>query len=221
MEERAMGRLVDTPLADIRRLLHSLHRRVDDLVSAALISLKDPLCGLGIDAEQRDLEINSLEKELQEAVSTTLALFHPVARDNRFLLAVWATTTDLEHMGDCAKHICHIARGIGTPLESLSLLHQVTQRRAIACFRVLYQLDTLDISLADEVAAGRHEAEEVLDLLLSELEEASPARLSARARQAQLLVAVELKRICDFSASIVDQLFFYKTGSRQIQRQQN
>jgi hypothetical protein len=26
---------------------------------------------------------------------------------------------------------------------------------------------------------------------------------------------VELKRICDFSASIVDQLYFYKTGSRR------
>jgi phosphate uptake regulator len=208
-----MARIMDSPLDNIRSLLRSLQRRVDDLVSEALITTKDPFWDLGTDAESQDQEISRLERELQETFRETLVRHNPFARDHRFLLATFVTSKELRHMGTCAKDICQRARDIRKPSDQLQTLLNLTQRRASECFRALYQLELDEISLAMSLSTGRHEIEKIFNDLLGVLEGVDLTKVGPKELEAQILVAMDLKRICESVVSIAEQLIFYKTGA--------
>lgn len=208
-----MARNMDSPLSKIQSLLHSLQRRVDDLVSEALITTKDPSWDLGADAELQDQEISRLERELQETFRETLVRHNPFARDHRFLLATFVTSKELRHIGTCAKDICQRARDIRRPSEQFQALLNLTQRRASECFRALHQLELEEISLAMSLSTGRHEVEKIFNNLLWELEQVDFVKVAPKELENQILVAMDLKRICESAASIAEQLIFYKTGA--------
>lgn len=222
-----MAILLDSRLDEVRDLLRSLQRCVDDLVSDALILLRDPLCGLGRDAESRDQKVNQLERGLQEVIAEIFARYQPVATAHRFLLAVMAAATELEHMGDSSKDICGIAWEIGTPSTSFVRLLHLTQRRAAECSRILHQLEfpkrvergvesreQIDTRLAGQVSACRVEAEDAFENVLTDLEKV--ASLTRRQLERQLLVAMDLKRICEYAAGIADELIFFQSGTRRV-----
>jgi phosphate transport system protein len=210
-----MPRILDSPLGKIRRLLREMHRCVEDLVINALITIKDPACGIGKDAEAQDEVVNQLEEEIGALITEAGVLHGPMANDYRFLMAARIIIIDLEHMGDSAKRICHHMSQLGNGQgDILAPLYHLVQRRITECFRALHQMELSDIRLADNILSGRFEIEDTFDLVVNALELEGLRQLSPREFEALLFATIELRRISEYAASIADQLVFYNTGTR-------
>jgi len=205
--------LLDCPLAEIREKLLEMQLLVENLVINALITIKDPSCGIGQNAERQDEKVNRLEEEIRDLVTRTFLLHQPVATSYRFLVATTTIIADLEHMGDSAKRICHeFGQMKKFNAESLEPLCQLVQKTISSCFRALSQLELKDIGLLEKIVRGRYDTEETCKQVFAVLEEAG-AR-NPKEFHLQLLTAAELRRISDYAASIADQLIFYNTGGR-------
>lgn len=184
-------RLIDSRLEGIRELLQGLLGVVSELVHGAATSIKEPSCGSGFDPEARYEEVKQLKEELQRAIAITYARDAPLATDLRFLFAVLASIPKLEHMGDCAKHVCQLASQIGSHSQGLLPLVTLAER-----------------------SAGRREIEEVFNHALGELAEVGSSELNARKLELQVLVAFNLKEICDAAASIAEDLALCQIGKQ-------
>lgn len=64
---------------------------------------------LGEEVIERDVEVNDLEKEINEECTLLLARRQPVASDLRFVLSSIKAVTDLERMGDESVRIARMA----------------------------------------------------------------------------------------------------------------
>jgi phosphate transport system protein len=213
--KQAMRRHVDPPIDRIKRNMSTLCTSVDQLVAEALIALKEPVFADPAEAERQDQTVNDLEKQLQGEISETLALHQPVACDHRYLLAALATITDLEHMGDSAKHLCRLADEIGPHSRSFLRLLDLVQQSALGCFRILRQAELVDTDLSRDLLARRIDGEEIFEEVSRELSQRAAMQLTIEERQKQLLAAWELKQLCDCAAGIVDQVVFFRDGVRQ------
>ena len=65
---------------------------------------------LAREVEQRDLDIDHREIEVEEECLKALALYQPVAVDLRLIIATLKINNDLERIGDMAVNIAHKAR---------------------------------------------------------------------------------------------------------------
>lgn len=199
-------RLIDTRLEAIRDLLHNLVQVVAELVSSAAISIADPSCNLGLDAERQYERMNRLTRDLRKAIAVTSMRHAPFASDLRFLLGVSASLATLEHMGGCAKQVCQLASQISR--RRLFPLLNLTHRGAGLSSKVLQQIETSERGAQVEtLVAGHREIEEMYADVLCEIES---FELDPRELEIQVLVASKLKEICDAAAKIADELAFYQ-----------
>jgi hypothetical protein len=206
-----MPRLIDSRLTEIQNRLLTLQKCVANLVGDAVGSVKNPGCGLGLDADQRDEEVIRLEKELLEEIAVTYARYAPVANDYHRLLAVLKTIPDLKQMGDCAKQICRLASKAGSSPCLLPLL-SLTERMAGACSGALQRLETTQMQVG-RLAAGRQEIEDVFEQALGDLAEMGAGELIAMELEHQALIAMDLRNICDAAARIMDEMVLFQTGN--------
>lgn len=199
-------RLIDARLDVVKGLLHSMVQVVAELVSSAAVSIGDPSCDLGLNAERRFDRMNCLTRDLRKAIAITFMRHAPVASDLRFLLGVSVSIATLEHMGGCAKQVCQLASQISR--RSLFPLLNLTHRGAGLSSNALHQIETAERGAQVEtLVAGHREIEEIYADVLCEIES---FELDPRELEIQVLVASKLKEICDAAAKIADELAFYQ-----------
>lgn len=99
---------------------------VEDAVGKALMCLRKPDSELAASVVTSDNFIDRLEVEIEEQCVRFLALYHPVARDLRFIVTILKINNELEHVGDLARGIA--TKGVdlagyinGAPGRSLNL----------------------------------------------------------------------------------------------------
>ena len=105
----------------LKKHVLSLCALVEDQVEMALRAVLDRDEALAREVEQRDLDIDHREIEVEEECLKALALYQPVAVDLRLIIATLKINNDLERIGDMAVNIAHKARAlIGEPPVELS-----------------------------------------------------------------------------------------------------
>jgi phosphate transport system protein len=144
--------------------LHVLLLEMGGLVLGQLREVLDALSAKDLQAAvriiDRDNDIDALEMQTDSEILRILVRRTPVARDLRTVMACSKAVTDLERAGDEAARIAKLSLQLfegNSSDPSESLLRDVRSMGRLAANMLensLVALDRLDISLADEIAAG-------------------------------------------------------------------
>jgi phosphate transport system protein len=96
-------------LADVSRLLVAMADEVRDAMRRATLALLHADAGVGEGVISGDAAVNQLHREVEEKVYALLARQAPVASDLRLVVTALHIASDIERMGDLAKHVAKTA----------------------------------------------------------------------------------------------------------------
>src|SRR5262245_37288200 len=96
-------------LAEVSGLLVSMADEVRDAVKRATVSLLNADAGIAEGVVSGDTVVDLLHKEVEEKVYALLARQAPVASDLRLVVTALHIASDIERMGDLAKHVAKTA----------------------------------------------------------------------------------------------------------------
>ena len=125
---------------------------------------------------ESDVEIDSINQEVELAATELIALQQPVATDLRMVLAAMRISTTLERMGDLAQHVAKTAR-MRYPDSAVpsNVTQQFTEMAQVADRMGAKKAEVLgskDVELAREIEADDDRMDalhrQVLDILLSQ-----------------------------------------------------
>ncbi len=164
---------------------------------------------------QNDDQIDNGEVEIEEECLKMLALYHPVAEDLRFIVAVLKINNDLERIGDVAVNIAERAVFLANrpPIQtrmSFSTMAEKVQQMLKMSLDALVDRDTdrayLVIAADDEVdALNRQSYIDVQDGIMQHPRE-TPDLLHL------LSVSRHLERIGDLATSIAEEVIYLVRG---------
>jgi phosphate transport system protein len=213
----------EAELHELRSHLLLMGARVEGQLSSALACFKTDDQRAARELIARDLEVDQLEVQVDEACVQLLAKRQPVAKDLRFVMMTLKVVTDLERIGDLASNIGKVVLGGLSGVDSksrekaedlgklvVSALHNAMDAfvdadttRAEAVIRQDEQIDERCAELCEMVAAGIS---------------ADPAQVSAYLRL--LTIIRSLERVADHSTNLAEMIVFLVKGRdvRHIRR---
>jgi len=202
-------------LNDLQRLLLEMAGLVEGLVQVAVAAFlrRDPDTAAW--AKQADNRIDELEVALDEAGLELLALYQPMARDLRHVVAALKVANDLERVGDHGVNIAKAARRI-SEMPGMPDLPELDEMAEIArgmLSDALASYTSRDSEMARVVCRrdARVDAlkNSLFRILLTHMLE-DPRRISPSLEV--LLVAQNLERIADLSTNIAEDVVFLVEG---------
>ena len=104
-----MSQHLQREIENLKKKLLTIGARVEKSVLDATTSIEERDTRLAYKVIEKDIEIDSLEVEVEEDCLKILALHQPVAIDLRFIVAVLKINNDLERIGDLAVNIAERA----------------------------------------------------------------------------------------------------------------
>ncbi len=209
--ERALHQGLDKIRQDLLRMGAEVEKMIDDSMRS-LVERDDELAEAVI---QQDLEVDRLEKTVDEECHQMLATQQPTAIDLRFLVAVMKITNDLERMGDSAVNIAKSAAQINAepPLKPYIDLPAMAR---IAAEMVRDSLDSLvrrDVNLALDVCDRDDRIDSLYKQLFRELLTFMIESPDTVGRALHLLlVAKNVERIGDHATNVAEDVIYYVEG---------
>ncbi len=210
-----MERHRDQELARIRQQLLEMAGIVEEMIGDAMRALTERDSDLALRTIERDREVDTLEKAIDEACLHSMATQQPTAIDLRFLVAVMKIVNDLERMGDSAKNIAEASVAISQEPQLkpyIDLPHMARLARTM----VHDSLDAFVQKDADFARQVWHRDDEIdalytqlfRELLTYMIEDPSKAGRSLHL----LLVALYLERIADHATNVCEDVIYYVEG---------
>lgn len=162
-----------------------------------------------------DYEIDQMEIEIEEECLKILALYQPVARDLRFLIALIKINSEIERIGDYAVQIAKRVKFIFEhSSRRFPMDYTAMSEKVLTMFKM--SLDALvdkDVELAhkifvldDEVDSMRDRAYDIIKKQLTVEPEHAGCMLNG------YLVARHLERIADRSTNIAEEVIYMVGG---------
>jgi len=152
-------------LAEVSGLLVAMADEVRDAMKRATAALLNADAGVGEGVISGDAVVNNLHKEVEEKVYALLARQAPVASDLRLVVTALHIASDIERMGDLAKHVAktalrrHPARAVPAELTGIITdMAEVADRIAGKISKVLAKPDA---ARAAELEAEDDEMDEL------------------------------------------------------------
>src|SRR3977135_1428293 len=161
-------------------------------------------------------QINTAEREIDEAAFDLLALQQPMAVDLRFILAVTKINSDLERVGDQAVNIAERVMDM-VELPTADLPVDIARMGAAVRAMVRRALESF-IEGKVELAQAVVEMDSVIDRMRDDAFIQLVKTMNERpevVRQAldALLVARNLERVADHATNIAEDVIFWVQGS--------
>ena len=159
--------------------------------------------------------INQRQMEIDDFVTSLFALRQPVARDLRFLTSALKINTDLERMGDLARHIAQRALSLmrhplGQALVDIPRMASLVQSMVLQCLTAFVDGDerlARSVLLQDdEVDAMRDAVYERLLTVMQNDPTLVPPAIDL------IFVARHLERIGDHATNIAEDVVFLVKG---------
>ncbi len=209
-----MSRHLERDLEHLQKSITNLAGVVEDAIYKSVRALQDHDKGLAADVVAGDNKIDELENEVSEECLKILALHQPVASDLRRIASTFMITTDLERMGDLARHIAEAAITLSAPEfaipNKLQMMTDITTslvRQSLDAFVNLdSQLARKVVRLDDEV--DRYNDEMIADLIV--MMKKSPDNVEPGLT---LFTATRhLERIADHATNIAEDVIYLIEG---------
>lgn len=211
-----MGRArLDAELRSLEQDLLKMGRRVEQAIRLAVQALAQQDADLAQRVVETDVEINQMQRNLEERCHVLIATQQPAAIDLRIILSVVGIATDLERMGDHAEGIAKLAVILSQePL--LKPLIDIPRMMEIACDMLRRELQAFvdrDAKAAEEVAAADNDVDALYDQVFRELLVFMMNDPRTIRRATYLLwVAHNLERVADRATNIGERVLFLVTG---------
>jgi len=199
----------------LKKQLLSLCALAEEQVQAAMQALSDRDPAMAKRVEQRDMELDHREVEVEEECLKTLALHQPVASDLRLIVAALKINSDLERIGDLAVNIARKAAAFASqgPMEipfDLSGMWEKTQGMLRDSLDALVNLNP---GLASRVCARDNEVARMKHEIRHRAEEMmrhDPAKVPALLTL--LAVSRNLERVADHATNIAEDVIYMAEG---------
>ncbi len=169
---------------------------------------------LALEIISTEKKVNAIEIEIDRNCENIIALFHPVAVDLRFVLAVLKINSNLERIGDIAEGIAKFVKNVEANFDNDLLKEtrvlEMYQNALNMTSKVLKAFDTEDTELARQL----FEEDEVLD----QINRAAVKTIANYIRQndrnieqALYLLSIirKLERVGDQAKNIAEEIVFY------------
>ncbi|MGC8838944.1 MAG: phosphate signaling complex protein PhoU [Anaerolineae bacterium] len=211
-----MGRArLDAELRSLEQDLLKMGQRVEQAIRLAVQALAQQDADLAQRIVETDVEINQMQRNLEERCHVLIATQQPAAIDLRIILSVVGIATDLERMGDHAEGIAKLAVILSQePL--LKPLIDIPRMMEIACDMLRRELQAFvdrDAEAAQEVAASDNDVDALYDQVFRELLVFMMNDPRTIRRATYLLwVAHNLERVADRATNIGERVLFLVTG---------
>ncbi len=205
-------------LASLKETLLNMSAKAEertDLAVEALMNRDRDKANLVIEG---DIDLNTLEMEVEQAAVELLALQQPMARDLRFIVGAIKISNDLERVGDHAVNIAESAlRLAAKPKVAIRVPEiEVMARRARKMLG-----DSLDAFIRADGALGRQVCrdDDVVDSLLDSVFRVLLTHMMADAKTITpslelLLVGRNLERIADLATNIGEDAVYLAEGKQ-------
>jgi len=206
----------DAELEHIRTQVLAMGGIVEYQIRYAVQALRTGDIALVNCVVEHELKVNQLERQIDEACTHVVARRAPAAGDLRFLMMVYKTITDLERVGDEAKKIALVARGLhlservspGFPeIRVVSAVVIDMLRRALDSLARLEAQDVPDVVRQDQEVDDSFKA--ILRQLLTYMIE-DPRTISRSIDV--IFVAKALERIGDHAKNISEYVIYTILG---------
>ncbi len=202
-------------IENLKKLILSLGAIVEEQIQRAMLSLERRDTALADEVIIRDREVDSLEILIEEECLKILALYQPVAKELRFVVAVLKMNNDLERMGDLASNIAKRARYLSRK-EKIELLSDFIEISGKVQSMVKKSLDALvntDVMLAKEVLAADDEVDRLTKQMLKRTVNAIEKN-SDRTKEFFSIrsISKNLERIADSATNIAEDVVYLCSG---------
>jgi phosphate transport system protein len=202
-------------IENLKKLILSLGAIVEEQLQRSLLALERRDSELADGVVERDREIDSLEILIEEECLKILALYQPVAKELRFVVAVLKMNNDLERMGDLASNIARRARYLSKK-ERIDLIPEFAEVGDKVQTMVKKSLDALvntDVPLAQEVIAADDEVDRLTKHMLKRTINAIEKHPERTKEYFSIRsISKNLERIADSATNIAEDVVYLCSG---------
>lgn len=202
-------------LSRLKDRLLDMSSRAEDALGRAVQALleRDPEKAKRVIEE--DPEIDALEIEIEDSVTSLLALHQPMARDLRLLLAALKISNDLERVGDHAVNIAQCAQRlldhrVITPEPELVEMARLAREMLATALDSFVKGDSQagrTVCARDDQVDALHRS--LFRILVSHMAE-DPRTIGAAMEL--FLVSRNLERVADLATNIAEDVVFLVEG---------
>ena len=199
----------------LKKKILGLSAIVEEDLQLALRSLRTRDQQLASRVISTDKEIDSIEIDIEEDCLKILALYHPVASDLRFIIAVLKMNNELERIGDLSKNISKRAIRLSgqDTLDVPAQIDEIGNHTLVMLKKALDALVNLDSASAREVCL----LDDAVDALNKEIYGLIRDRLRETPENVEthlqlLFVARFLERIADHVTNIAEDIVYLVGG---------
>lgn len=200
---------------NLKKLILGLGAIVEEQIQRSMTALIRRDEALADDVILKDKEIDSLEIVVEEECLKILALYQPVAKELRFVIAVLKMNNDLERMGDLASNIAKRAKFLARR-ERLPLLDELEHAASKAQNMVKKSLDALvntDVKLAKEVCSDDDEVDSLTREMINKTVEGIENNPKKTEDYFNIRsISKNLERIADSATNVAEDVIYLCTG---------
>lgn len=202
-------------IENLKKLILSLGAIVEEQIQHSMLSLERWDSDLADEVISRDKEVDSLEILIEEECLKILALYQPVAKELRFVVAVLKMNNDLERMGDLASNIAKRSRYLSKKdkFELLNDFRDVSEKVQMMVKKSLDALVNTDVQLAREVLI----ADDEVDFLTKQMLKRTINAIEKDPKRTKEYFSIRsisknLERIADSATNIAEDVVYLCSG---------
>ena len=202
-------------MADVYQHILRMGALVEEALHKALTAVRNHDSSLATQVIAEDTAIDDYQKRIEDICTVIIATAQPVATDLRELVTIFKIVSDLERIGDHARHLAKSVTKVSEPVMArvLPQIQEMTERGISMVHQALTALSSRDSDKALAIAAMDSEIDRLHRALYStilDIMKEHPDRIE----EGTSLIYLNrfLERLGDHVGNICDWIVYARTG---------